>query len=151
MTNLIERAAVTGSGVRIGELVGLANGDRTPLVTYPGQIGSAAVRARAIVDLASRHIGSQVVLMFEDDRPDAPIVMGVLRDSGWPLTSQPAQVHVDADGQRMVVKVTDELVLQCGLASITLTKAGKILVEGTYISQRSSGAVRVKGTSIDLN
>lgn len=146
-----EAALITGVGVRIGELVGLTNNDRTPLVTYPGRHDSAALRARTVVDLRGAHIGREVVLMFEGGNPDAPIVMGVLRDTGWPLATQPAQVEVDADGDRMVVKVAEELVLRCGRASITLTKAGKVLVEGTYISHRSSGSVRVKGASVELN
>lgn len=139
------------AGVKIGELVGLTNDDRTPLVIYPGQPGSVAQRGRTVVDLSGRHIGCEVVLMFDASAPDVPIVMGVLRDRGWPLASQPAQVQVDANGERMVVNVSEELVLRCGLASITLTRAGKVLVEGTYISHRSSGGVRVKGASIDLN
>jgi hypothetical protein len=42
-------------------------------------------------------------------------------------------------------------VLKCGNASITLTKAGKILVEGTYVSNRSSGVMRIKGGSVQIN
>src|SRR5688572_2106269 len=127
---VLDDASLIGQdGVTIGRLVGLANDDRTALVTCPGQPDSAAWRARTTVDLSGTHIGKEVVLMFEAGRPDAPIVMGVLRDGGWPLASQPAQVQVDANGERMVVNVAEELVLQCGRAKITLTKAGKVLVE----------------------
>jgi hypothetical protein len=42
-------------------------------------------------------------------------------------------------------------VLRCGEASITLTKAGKILIRGTYVLSRSSGVNMVKGATIHLN
>ena len=43
------------------------------------------------------------------------------------------------------------MVLRCGKASITLTQAGKILLDGTYVVSRSSGANRIKGASVQLN
>ena len=55
------------------------------------------------------------------------------------------------DGQRLIVSAKEQLVLRCGKASITLTKAGKVLVEGTYLLSRSTGVNRVKGGSVQLN
>jgi len=42
-------------------------------------------------------------------------------------------------------------VLRCGKASITLTREGKVLIHGSYISSRSTGVNRVKGGSVQLN
>ena len=138
--------------VVIGELLALTEEGLTPLVRYPGQPGSGALRARSSVDLHGPHIGASVVLMFEHGDPEHPIVIGVLRgQAGWPLDDKPAQVEVDADGQRMIVSAQEQLVLRCGKASITLTKAGKVLVEGTYVSSHSSGVNRVSGGSVQLN
>jgi len=67
-----------------------------------------------------------------------------LRRPGW-------NIEVDADGRRLVVKARDKLVLRCGQASITLTRAGKVLIDGTYVSSRATGTNRVKGASIQLN
>ncbi len=139
-------------GVVVGELLALSDEGVTPLVRYPGQSGSAAVRARSTVDLHGPHIGSHVVLLFEQGHVDRPIVVGVLRGAaGWPIEDKPAQVEVDADGQRMVVTAREQLVLRCGKASITLTKAGKVLIEGSYLLSRSTGVNRVKGGSVQLN
>jgi hypothetical protein len=139
-------------GVVIGELLAIVDGGVVPLVRYPGQPGSTALRARTAVDLHGAHIGASVVLMFEQGDPLRPVVLGVLRERvGWPLPDAPAQVEVDADGQRMVVSASEQLVLRCGKASITLTKAGKVLVEGTYLLSRSSGVNRIKGGSVQLN
>lgn len=139
-------------GVRIGTLVGLTDDGCTPLIMYSGQPGSAALPARATLDLHGAHIGRQVVLMFEDGDSRRPVLLGCLTQKpAWPLPERPGQVEVDADGERLVVSAKDELVLRCGKASITLTKAGKVLIQGAYVSSRSSGVNRIKGGSVQLN
>jgi hypothetical protein len=139
-------------GVVIGELIGMKDEGRTPLVLFPGQHGSAALAARTVVDLHGPHIGRKVVLMFEGADLSRPIVMGVLReDEAWPLADRPGQVEVDADGERLIVSAKEQLVLRCGKASITLTKAGKVLIQGSYVLSRSSGVNRIKGGSVQLN
>ena len=139
-------------GVVTGTLVGFSDGGRTPLVTYPGQPGTAALAAGSMTDLNGAHIGRHVVLMFELGDPICPVVMGLMRrDNGWPLASQPGSVEVDADGERLIVSAREQLVLRCGKASITLTKAGKVLISGTYVTSRSAGLNRIRGGSIQLN
>jgi hypothetical protein len=49
------------------------------------------------------------------------------------------------------VQAAEELVLRCGDASITLTRAGKIILRGTYLLSRSSGVNRIKGGSVQIN
>jgi hypothetical protein len=139
-------------GVVVGELLALGNNGATAFVRFPGQPGDGAVSAQSAVDLHGPHVGQRVVLMFEQGDVSRPIVMGVLRGAeGWPMPDQPGQVDVDADGQRLVVSAKEQLVLRCGKASITLTKAGKVLIEGSYVLSRSTGVNRVKGGSVQLN
>ncbi|MCW7541895.1 DUF6484 domain-containing protein [Aquabacterium sp. A7-Y] len=136
----------------VGELLALAESGRYPLVVYPGQPGAAALRARTVVDLHGAHVGKQVLLVFEAGDPSRPIVTGVMRESdGWPLSEPPGQVEVDADGERLAVSAKRELVLRCGKASITLTASGKVLIQGSYVSSRSTGVNRLKGGSVQLN
>jgi uncharacterized protein DUF6484 len=138
-------------GAVIGQIVGFRDAS-VPLVVFPGQDGSAAVAARAILDLHGEHIGRDVVLMFDGGDPLHPIVMGCVRtEKAWPLPERPGQVEVDADGERLVVSAKEQIVLRCGKASITLTKAGKVLIQGAYVSSRSSGVNRIKGGSVQLN
>ncbi|MBN9124959.1 MAG: hypothetical protein BGO99_08690 [Nitrosospira sp. 56-18] len=140
------------AGVVVGELIGIADEGLVPLVLYPGQPGTAALRARTVVDVRGPHVGRSVVLMFERGDRSHPIIMGVLQEGeGWPLENQPGQVEVDADGKRMIVSAKEELVLRCGKASITLTKAGKVMIKGSYLLSRSSGVNRIKGGSVQLN
>ena len=141
-----------GNGVVTGELVGIADEGRTPLVAYSGQSGTAAVAARSVVDLHGAHVGKKVVLMFEGNDLGKPVVMGVLRDADPPSLEQRAgNVEVDVDGERMIVSAKRQLVLRCGKASITLTNAGKVLIEGAYVSTRSTGVNRIKGGSVQMN
>ena len=140
------------SGIVIGDLIALKDDGRTPLVVFQGQPGSAAVRARSVVDLNARHIGRQVVLMFESADAGKPIVMGVLRDgNSSPLYHDPGHIDIDADNERLIVSAGWQLVLRCGSASITLTKDGKVLIQGTFVSTRSSGVNRIIGGSVQIN
>lgn len=139
-------------GIVIGELIALKGDGRTPLVRYPRQPGTAALAARSVVDLYGAHIGRQVVLMFEEGNSARPIVIGVLHEgASAPVGQSHGQVELDADGERLVVSAKEQIVLLCGKASITLTKAGKVLIHGTYVSTRSSGVNRIKGASVQIN
>jgi hypothetical protein len=138
-------------GVIVGELIAITDERGTPLVTYPGQEGVTAIGASSVVDLHSAHVGKRVVLTFDGGDPERPIVMGVIREGGWPLPDKPESVEVDADGRRLVVTAKEELILRCGLASITLTKAGKVLIQGEHVSSRSAGVNRIKGGSVQIN
>ena len=139
------------SEVVIGELVAIADGGRTPLLVYPGQLGTAALRARTVVDLHGEHIGKAVVVSFENGDESLPIVMGVLRSVESQPLDAPGHVQLDTDGKRMIVSAKEQLVLRCGKASITLTKAGKVIIEGSYVVSRSAGVNRIKGGSVQLN
>jgi hypothetical protein len=144
--------ATPGLSVAVGELLGVADGGQTALVRYAGQAGVAALRARTAVDLRGTDIGREVVLLFEQGDPSLPIVTGLLRNgSSWPLQQQPGRVEVDVDGERMIVSAKEELVLRCGKASITLSRSGKVVIQGSSVLSRATGSNRVKGGSVQLN
>jgi hypothetical protein len=138
-------------GVRVGTLIGFIQGDQ-PLVTYDAPTGVRALIARTAENLQPDHIGQRVVLVFENGDPEAPIVTGRLRSASELTTGERLpQIEADADGHRLTVTVREQLVLRCGKASITLTAAGKILIHGEYVSARSSGAMRIRGGSVQIN
>jgi len=138
-------------GVIVGTLIGFFE-PCTPLITYPGQPGTAALAARATVDLSAEHVGQQVTVALENGDPKRPIVTGRIRESsaGTDAAQRP-HVEFDATGYRLTVSARDQLVLRCGRASITLTKSGKVLIDGLYVSSRSSGVNRISGGSVQLN
>lgn len=58
---------------------------------------------------------------------------------------------LSVNNKRHVIEAEEEIVLKCGEASITLTKAGKILIRGKYVLTRSEGVNRIMGGSVQVN
>lgn len=142
-------AAAAAPQMRIGELVALSEDHSLAFVIDPQQPDAPAWQARTLVDLHAAHLGAQVALLFEGGDPTRAVLLGVLRGSG---AQRPETLTVEAEGeQTLVVSARQQLVLRCGKASITLTRAGKVLIEGTYVASRSSGVNRIKGGSVQLN
>jgi len=138
-------------GVVIGVLTGI-DSERRPLVVYPGNPSAAALPARSSTALSEEDIGRQVALLFENGDPGAPLVIGRLRHpEEIELRPEVRPVSVDVDGEQVLIEAKQEIVLRCGKASITLTKAGKIILRGAYILSRSSGVNRIKGGSVQIN
>jgi hypothetical protein len=136
----------------IGELIGLRDDGCTALVLFAGQRGTAAVSARTVVSLYGRHIGNQVMLAFDAGDVSKPVVLGLIRSpNGSALTPEVRHAEVEADGERLIVTAREQLVLRCGSASITLTKEGKVLIEGSFVSTRSTGVNRIRGGSVQIN
>lgn len=68
-----------------------------------------------------------------------------------PFGALGAQQEIEIDGRRMVFTAQQEIVLRCGKSSITLTRAGKIIISGEYVVSRSSGVNRIRGGSVQIN
>ncbi len=75
----------------------------------------------------------------------------IAADQSKAETSSGPVDDVYLDGKRVVLEGKEEVVLKCGDASITLTKAGKILIRGKYLLSRSSGVNRILGGSVQVN
>jgi len=107
----------------------------------------------------------QVVLLFEHGDRTRPIIVGFLEtipepaqpveaepvEVGPVLPDRPAVVVADVDGKRVRVTAQDEIVLQCGSASITLRRNGRVIIRGTYVESRSDGTNRIKGGQVQIN
>jgi len=152
------RRTLAPSEVIVGTLAGI-NDDGQPLVRHPLDPSGRLVLARSTVPILPEQIDREVVLAFERGNLGRPIVLGVLRRTpessqetlGEPLAPLAVPIAAAVDGQRLVFSAEREIVLQCGEASITLTRAGKVLIRGTYLLSRSSGVNRIKGGSVQLN
>jgi len=134
--------------LQVAELVAVSEDGATAMVFDPAQPGEPARAARTLVDLHAGHVGAQVALMFEAGSATRPIIIGMLRGS---VAERPRALEVEADGERLTVSAQQQLVLRCGKASITLTKAGKVLIEGSHVSSRATGVNRIKGGSVQVN
>ena len=119
-------------------------------------------RRRGPLDGRPRRDGNrcaELALLFEGSDPRRPIVMGKMFRPQAPIADDPTDEDlapaaptptptVENDGERLVFEAGKEIVLRCGQASITLTRAGKILIRGAYVLTRSSGVNRIQGGSV---
>jgi hypothetical protein len=86
-----------------------------------------------------------VALAFLDGDFAVPLILGLVANGCVPA------VEVARERKRALIEAEHEIVLRCGKASITLTRAGKVLVRGAYVSLRSSGMQRITGASVHIN
>ncbi len=135
-----------------------------PLVDFPGN-PHGPLPARMCCAVAGRlQYNSQppfapVVLLFEDNDATRPIAMDFLLETLPASTPQEQPLNFDlgpdrqisVDGKAIQFNADEQIVLKCGKASITLTRAGKVLIRGAYLLNRSTGVNRIKGGSVQIN
>jgi hypothetical protein len=73
------------------------------------------------------------------------------RQSEEPCPIPPVVIEADADGRRVRLMAKDEIVLECGKASITLRRNGRVVVRGTHVESNSEGTNRIKGLQVRVN
>jgi Domain of unknown function (DUF6484) len=118
------------------------------LACLPGQV----VTSRSAVPLKRAMVGRDVLLAFEAGDVSRPIIIGVLEPHPLAaLTQETKPFGIESDGERHIIEAEREIVLRCGDASITLTRAGKVLINGNYILSRSTGYNKLKGSAVDIN
>ena len=125
------------------------------VVDYPGNPAGPR-QAVSIVALSEEELSAIVAsrqpLVIAFTSEGSPIVMGVVQ----PVPSRKSEranekTKAVVDGEEVVLEGSERVELRCGKASIVLTKAGKVLIQGTYLSSRSSGAQRIRGGSVEVN
>ena len=115
-------------GAVIGEVAGIGSAGEI-MVTYPGNRFGSPLPAMSTVAVTREDLGKKATLVFEAGDPLKPILLGLIRqpvrkDSG-------KSMDVRLDGKRLTFTAEEEIVLRCGKASITLNRAGKIIIRGT--------------------
>lgn len=146
--NLESADAIASAGPRVGFLAGFTE-DGAPLVDFAGAESGDPIPARSTVALNAQQLGSEVVMIFEQNDSKRPIIVGIVQRHHPVELPKPVDVQVDED--RVELTANREIVLRCGKSSITLTRAGKILIRGAYLLSRSSGVNRIKGGSVQIN
>jgi len=123
-----------------------------PLVDYQSNPSECFLPARTTVPLNRTSSGYEVALMFVNGDPRQPLIIGILQPSPSATSNEiRPTMAAEVDGERLVFTAKEEIVLQCGQASLTLTKAGKVIIRGAYLLSRSTGVNRIQGGSIQLN
>lgn len=162
----------------LGTVVAI-NDDGNPLVSYPQVAHLPLQVAISTIAVNPQHVGRQAAMLFANGDILKPIIIGFIHSpliallenfsetesaeriadnvssttDAYNATNE-AQSRLETirvDGKKVVIEGQEEIVLSCGDASITLTKAGKILIRGKYLLSRSSGVNRILGGSVQVN
>lgn len=144
MTDVAGGTKLTGEGVSIATFAGF-DGDGHFLVILSDEL--QPVRALSTVGLTENDNGTKIVVAFEKGSARHPIIMGRVHERVVPAVAPNFKI----DGERIVLRAEREIELRCGDASIILTRAGKILIRGNYVLNRSRGANKIKGAFVDIN
>lgn len=179
LTEIVKLGLAPGE-ILLGTLAAIdANGN--PVVTFTYVDDSISAVAISTVAVTHQHVGRQVALLFANGDYQKPVITGFIysplhqllenfefkNDSLPSADSEDQQVFdslnltpeknnresetIRVDGKRVLIEGQEEVVLMCGDASITLTKAGKIVIRGKYLLSRSSGVNRILGGSVQVN
>lgn len=140
------------NGALVGTLAGVSE-DGVPLVDFDGNPGRSPLPARPAAAFTISDIGRNAVLLFEAGDLARPILIAFLAapKPRIPPAVEAPPVEVKLDGEQLIFSAKNEIVLRCGKSSITLTRAGKVIIRGAYLLSRSSGANRIKGGSVQIN
>jgi len=148
LARLIPATAGAAGELRLGVLVGrlVALHDGVAWVRVDAHAPPAA--ARSTIELGDEDVDREFVIAFDGGDPQRPLILGRVLASP---TAPRNVVHAHADGERLVLSAHERIVLECGSASITLTRAGKVLIRGHYVQSRATGVNSLKGGSVELN
>lgn len=149
-------------GARVGSIVEI-DLDGRPIVRFAGAIRPVRARVAALSDCsdASSAVGASVILVFENGDPDLPIIVGFVRDTLSAVRSAGARAPLEApaegcrsvelNGRTLVLEGKDELVLRCGLGSLTIRADGQVIIKGTRLTSKASETNKIRGASVLIN
>lgn len=149
-------------GVRVGKVIDIDDNGRVFIDFAGNPHGHASARYTSSVQLEALRqaasSGQDVLLAFENSDPLRPIIIDTISTPETDIVqTENINFKVDelkditVDGKKITFNAKEQIVLKCGKASITLTKAGKVFIRGAYVLSRSSGVNRVKGGSVQIN
>jgi hypothetical protein len=160
-----EDAAPAAGTTYIGHVVSILS-DEEVGVALPGVAGTLAARLAVPLSHARLHevIASRQSAVIILDASRRAIVIGLLERvlpeepppaeapaAAEPAPQSPQVLEADVDGKRVRIVGGDEIVLECGNASITLRRNGRVIIRGTYVETDSAGTNRIKGAAVRIN
>jgi hypothetical protein len=137
----------------VGQLVNVLGEDQVA-VAVPGR--ESAFAARLAVSLTHARLRAAIEcqqgVVIVLDAAGQAFVIGLLEPVPVEAPApSPQIVEADVDGKRIRVVGQDEIVLECGEASITLRRNGRVIIRGTYVETDSAGTNRIKGAAVRIN
>ncbi len=122
------------NGVVVGIITGLDE-QNSPMVDFDCNVYKRPLSAASLVPIDKIHAGRKAALMFEQNRADKPVIMGLMHTRG----------------QAEAITAEKELVIRCGKASIRLKENGDIVISGRELISRARKDNIIRGGTIHLN
>ena len=141
--------SVTESGGVLVDIVGIASGPVVARIT---------TSAKSAIIGKGNPVGREVLVAFADNDSNCPVIVDTMyslieeiseSELIAPVAEEAQEVTID--GKRITFDADNEIVLKCGKSSITLTRAGKILIKGEYVLSQSTGENKIRGGSVAIN
>ncbi len=174
ITQTLEQSLTPLANIAPGEIIigTLVSVDKqgAPQVDFPGNVTEQALVAMTTLSITKTLIGRQVALLFANGDIQSPVIMGIIHSPLQDMLESFEQTQIAEpenkkielesnlnvddvliDGKKITFEAREQIVLKCGESSITLTKAGKILIRGKYLLNRSTGVNRIMGGSVQVN
>ena len=170
--NELSSCGIASGEIVIGVLEGLDEQGNVR-VNFAENMSDTSLVAISTVAINQQQAGQQVALLFAEGNIEKPVIMGLIhnplnqmienfeiipdresseQDSPTENTETEKTIEdVCVDGKHVMIEAEEEIIFKCGEASITLTKAGKILIRGKYLLNRSTGVNRIMGGSVQIN
>lgn len=136
--------SLAGAGVAVAHFAGFDADERFLVVLGEDEPARPAL---STVALRGSDAGAPVVVAPEAGDWQRPVIIGRLQPGG----SAPGGGTLVLEAQKLLLQGQREIELRCGEASIVLTRAGKVLIRGSYVLSRSRGANRIKGAHVEIN
>jgi len=109
-----------------------------------------------------KSVGKNEETCCADQKPDEAGVSKILKLVSIPPADPRKETKIEADsfkaafsfeieGETIVFDAKRDVVVRCGESSITLTRAGKVIISGKYVVSDSTGLNHIRGGKIKLN
>jgi hypothetical protein len=95
----------------------------------------------------------RALVVRTSDAPPRLVLIGLVRErvAAAARDAAPGQLELKLDGETLRLTAEHEIELKCGNASLILRRSGRVILKGTHVVTTSTGPVKVKGATIDLN
>jgi hypothetical protein len=147
-------------GARVGRVVDFIRG--RVRVDYEGNPGGPlSARVSATLDdaalAAAARDNQEALLVFERADPSRPVLMALLRSEkplldvllAGELPTEDKIVRVEE--RRVLIQGEEEIVLQCGKASLTLRRDGKVVLRGVNLVTQAEQVNKIRGGKVQIN
>lgn len=161
ISDRLSERIVDAASAHIATIVSLTD-DGTPEVRL--EPSGAPIVARLAMAVTRERIEAAIVLqqqavvLFENGDRSRPLLVGLIETlAPAAAIAQPdgtqatPHIEADVDGKRLRLTAQEEIVLECGSASVTLRRNGRVIIRGTYVETRSEGTNRIKGGQVQIN